>query len=1663
MKNKSLNFLIIASKDQISALSLEECLNTMGHAVYRLEQNSSFLNYMIDKNIHGLFIDFNISGSSSLDLCKTTFADPRFKHFPIAIFGSDSNNSLNDAFLDIGVSEIISSPIDKSALKQKCRMFSNMVSRIVYLKENEEYFHHLEMESELAYVKLDSDFSIIECNSNYQKNIAEKNNNWQAHLFTDYIHPLDRQTCLQYLTSAQGSPDPINFCARLRSVNEYQYYSWTLTNNEHYSVLTGHNISEQLSADDRNNMNAKIFQEARNISQITPWTYNPISQELDFGLDFTFQNFGHTAEFSHFIKTFIDEDRPKFQAAFHNFVQHHEDFTISCKQYVNKELRYLFIRGFTHSHTDSGKASYIGIIQDISYFNEMSHELILQKSFLKNVDKVGQIGRWTLDLKSKQVIISKQLHELIGFDKTPPNQIEKVLPHIHPDDREKLKKFIISYAQRLPQSDIIECRMFNSVKKIKHVRIYVESNFNPDTGKIISVYGIVQDISEIHKVKHELMIREQDYKTLFHNLHNPHLLAQIIRDKKGKAYDINIIEESLSFKNIFDSKERSLVGKNYLSETSEKSAGLLRELAILSLKEDYYFGERYYALTDTWFHISIYSPSKDKVIWSLNDISAIKKNGNILKQKNRNSHLLNTILKHILEHIPYKDMLKKSLPLIIDQMNVTRVDFFQVEKTTKNLVSDFSYSKTDTKSYLDANSILIMGNHDSVIPLKNKQGLLIINDCFNKNLVQTSLVKNIKKGPIRSLLYAPLIVRQSLWGYVGVNTDHAHVWNDDEISLIENIGFAYSSYLEKKMKSDELEYEQRRLKLALQINDMVDWEYRVSTDKWTFNEHYFDYIKRFFPGKEKIKEPTFEFIHPEDRDKFKQDFFEFIHGSKKVFQNIIRIQTLKKEIKWIYFVANVSQRLANNSPEIIAGIFQEITKEYIQRRKLEISEDKLKQTSLLAKIGYWNYSETDKTFTFTAEAARILLNKRKETILSYNDFITMVPFEDRERYIQHFMAKKSKKSSTVKYHIITPKGKEKSIHEIRLDDFNSHGYYVTSRGVIQDMSEIEEVSSALQLSEARLTNAIEGVNMGIWEYNVSTKSFVTNHMWFTMLGYKPLENMTISRRFWEDLLHPEDKPHVLQELGKFISQEISIYDVTYRMRSHDGSYRWIHSFAQSKSLTSSNIIGFHLDVSDSMRQHQDLEMANNLIQNTHDAFYVLDMNGNIIFVNQAVCKMLGYSIASILNMTIMDLDSNKELNTIEQYTKRWESRILNKTYVYETEHITSTGKTIPVEAHVTHAMVENQELSFCILSDITDQKKKEQELIRAKENAEIANKAKSNFIANVSHEIRTPLNAIIGYSNLLADKLNEGEMGSYTKSILTAGKNLLTLINNILDISKIEAQKVSLKEKPVQLIELLQEMETIFRIRAEKKMLDFVIELPSNVPYLQLDRIRIQQILTNLIENAIKFTEEGSIRISLTLRQNMNRLYSISINVTDTGMGIDPINQKKIFQTFEQTDMTSELMIKGSGLGLSISKQLTELMGGTLSCKSSLGKGSTFSIHLSDVKGTEFKNTLNLLDIEPNAPKINLFKRFKNQQEIILPVKITKKECDTLAEMILKLSAGINIQIGKKCVLYLKKLAKKYNDENLTINSSKLNNSLSTFDIVEIDKIVSEYKKALKL
>jgi PAS domain S-box-containing protein len=421
-----------------------------------------------------------------------------------------------------------------------------------------------------------------------------------------------------------------------------------------------------------------------------------------------------------------------------------------------------------------------------------------------------------------------------------------------------------------------------------------------------------------------------------------------------------------------------------------------------------------------------------------------------------------------------------------------------------------------------------------------------------------------------------------------------------------------------------------------------------------------------------------------------------------------------------------------------------------------------------------------------------------------------------------------------------------------------------------------------------------------------------------------------------------------------------------------------------------------------------------------DCVFMFDFNSlKFFYVNQGASKQLGYSHKELLQMSLVDINP--------YWTKKQAHQLLiplikglQSSLKIETIHQHKNTTLIQVEALFQYIKIKD---GFCvaIVRDITERKRTEAKLLQAKQAAEIANHAKSVFLANLNHELRTPLNSILAYTQILESDttLNEAQQQSIN-IIYNSSKHLLTLINDILDLSKIEAGKLEIIATDFNLPEFLHTIVELMKMQAQQKGIilnyKFIYSLPK---FVRADEKRLRQILLNLLSNAIKFTDQGIVSFKVIYYEGI-----IRFEIKDTGIGISKQNISDIFLPFKQVGEKSK-QLEGTGLGLAISKQLVELMGGKLKVKSVINKGSLFWFEIPLPESNNFNFRINNKLVGPSpteAAKLFRLIMTGNIKKILANVtQLEQQNSDLLpfAEQVKNLIKGFEMS-------ELKKLVKQY-------------------------------------
>ena len=458
-----------------------------------------------------------------------------------------------------------------------------------------------------------------------------------------------------------------------------------------------------------------------------------------------------------------------------------------------------------------------------------------------------------------------------------------------------------------------------------------------------------------------------------------------------------------------------------------------------------------------------------------------------------------------------------------------------------------------------------------------------------------------------------------------------------------------------------------------------------------------------------------------------------------------------------------------------------------------------------------------------------------------------------------------------------------------------------------------------------------------------------NAIWRRLLGYSKEEAQNLH---YSHILHPKEQTKCTRLFNRALSgKPIKPFQTVLLSKNLD-EIHVIACLGLCVGQEQSRTVDFTFyDITSIVTNDMRLFQLGNVIRQAQVTVLVIDLDGNIVYVNSDFEKTSGYSSQEVVGKHAALLKSKAQPDTF--YRELWSTITSGNTWQGVLINQRKDGSLYHEEGTVFPIRNEQNEITnyAVVKHDITERIKTQQELRLAKEKAEAAAHSRSEFLANMSHEIRTPLNAILGFTDILEKELADTAMKQHLSIIASSGKALLNLLNDILDLSKLDAGKFRLTYESVDLRCLFKELHRIFQWKAQEKNIAFVMDIDPELPSgLVLDETRIRQILINLIGNAIKFTLEGRVTVSVYKIFNQDRTkVKLVFSVQDTGIGIPENECEHIFKPFEQQTGLDTNKYGGTGLGLAITKRLVEMMRGQITVDSEVGVGSLFRVTFEEI------------------------------------------------------------------------------------------------------------------
>ncbi len=788
----------------------------------------------------------------------------------------------------------------------------------------------------------------------------------------------------------------------------------------------------------------------------------------------------------------------------------------------------------------------------------------------------------------------------------------------------------------------------------------------------------------------------------------------------------------------------------------------------------------------------------------------------------------------------------------------------------------------------------------------------------------------------------PVIVHGKIDSVINLYSDKKDFFNEEEIKLLDEMASDVSYAIEfldneEKRASAERELNEsfKRYKELFESNPNPMLIYDADTLKFIDVNKIAIYLYEF--SKEEFLSMTVKDLRPEEDVPI---LIDILSNNKKDVRETYKTRHKKKNgtIIFVEIKSNILPNAENKNYRIVMA--SDITERVKAEDALKESEERMRVIVEGTPHLFFYVQDAEANLIYVSPTVEQITGYTVNQWLNRKDWFTTeseINLIAKEHTQAHLRGEFT--SNPVMMEIRHADG-----HKIILEAYESSiiksGIVIGTQGVAHDITERKLAEEALSESERHFRNLYESSMVGLYRTTPDGKILMANPALIKMLGYESFEELS-SRNLEDDYSPTYERSQFINK----IESEGKVIGFESEWVKKDGNIVFIRENAQAmrdqygKTLYYDGIVE---DMTERKKAEDELRKLYFATEQSPVSIIITDVNGNIEYINPKLTEVTGYTLNEVKgknprifqsgNMTKEDYKNlwNDILNG-EQWRGEFYNKKKDGTYYWESASISgiknSAGK-------ITNFIA--------VKEDITDKKRILDELVNAKEKAEEANKTKDLFLANMSHELRTPLIGILGYSDILAENLNDKDYSEMAKGIKRSGNRLLNTLNLLLDLTRIKSDKHEMDILEKDILEELKFVYEMFRGAALEKKLDFSVKRTSEDLTAKVDSSMLIVILENLVNNAIKFTSRGSVSI-ITGKENNKEIF---IKVKETGIGIEEKNFDKIFEEFKQVSEGINREFQGTGLGLAITKKYVEMLNGSIKIESIIGKGTTFTVTL---------------------------------------------------------------------------------------------------------------------
>jgi len=650
----------------------------------------------------------------------------------------------------------------------------------------------------------------------------------------------------------------------------------------------------------------------------------------------------------------------------------------------------------------------------------------------------------------------------------------------------------------------------------------------------------------------------------------------------------------------------------------------------------------------------------------------------------------------------------------------------------------------------------------------------------------------------------------------------------------------------------------------------------------------------------------------------------------------------------------------------MVSIGVDVTERRAAEARLARSEQQLRQAQAVAHIGSWVLDHVSGRLDWSDEVYRLFEVPAAGFQASYEGFLALIHPDDRSAVDAAYAGSlHTGEPYFVGHRLRMADGRIKWVEERGSTTFDAQRRPLLSIGTVQDVTERRLAEEALHASEERLRQAVRVADVGIFDHDLRTGAQVLSPEYRRIRGLVDGEVPSVAE--FGLAVAPEDRERVLAAVRQCHNPGSSgDLNVEYRLVRPDGEVRWVDMRAvtffegEAESRRPVRTVGALVDITE--RKHTELRLRSIneelerrvrertdelerqigwhrlIIDAAIEGFCVVGPDARLVDVNPAYCRILGSTREELLTKRITDIDVEHGPQQVAERLERIRRTGFDR---FDTRHRRADGAIVDVEISASWVQVGDETRFFAFVRDITERLRSHRELRAAKEEAERANHAKSEFLSRMSHELRTPMNAIMGFGQLLQMSGLPAGQADQLHEIVKAGRHLLGLIDEVLDLAAVEAGHVRLAPQPLDVAEVVRECVALVGPAAQAAGVAIEV-LPMQERPMIGDRSRLKQVVLNLLSNAIKYNRP---RGRVVVASHSPDPHSLELSVSDDGPGLTPVQIERLFQPFERLGRETS-GVEGTGIGLSLCKRLVELMGGRIGVSSQPGEGCTFWVRL---------------------------------------------------------------------------------------------------------------------